>query len=78
MKVGFIGLGSMGRPQALNLIKDGHTLAVYARRAESMRPLPAASVVAQHLNALMGSGDGELDSSAIVKVIERMSRTNMS
>ena len=36
--------------------------------------LPGASVAAQHLNALMGSGDGELDSAAIVKVIERMSR----
>jgi 2-hydroxy-3-oxopropionate reductase len=37
--------------------------------------LPATAVVAQHLNALMGSGDGELDSAAIVKVIERMSGT---
>jgi 2-hydroxy-3-oxopropionate reductase len=36
--------------------------------------LPATALVAQHLNALMGSGDGELDSSAIVKVVERMSR----
>jgi 2-hydroxy-3-oxopropionate reductase len=36
--------------------------------------LPGAALVAQHLNALMGSDDGELDSSAIIKVIERMSR----
>ncbi|MGB9150708.1 MAG: 2-hydroxy-3-oxopropionate reductase, partial [Burkholderiales bacterium] len=36
--------------------------------------LPAASLVSQHLNALMGSGDAELDSSAIVKVIEKMNR----
>ncbi len=35
--------------------------------------LPAAALVAQHLNALMGMHDAELDSSAIVKVIERMS-----
>ena len=35
--------------------------------------MPGAALVAQHLNALMGSGDGELDSAAIVKVIERMS-----
>ena len=42
MKVGFIGLGIMGRPQALNLIKGGYSLAVYARRAESMRPLKEA------------------------------------
>ena len=36
--------------------------------------LPGTALVAQHLNALMGSGDGELDSSAIVKVVERMSQ----
>ncbi len=35
--------------------------------------LPGAALVAQHLNALMDSGDGDLDSAAIVKVIERMS-----
>lgn len=35
--------------------------------------LPAAALVTQHLNALMGSGDADLDSSAVVKVLERMS-----
>jgi 2-hydroxy-3-oxopropionate reductase len=35
--------------------------------------LPAAALVAQHLNALMGTHDADLDSSAIIKVIERMS-----
>ncbi len=39
MKVGFIGLGLMGRPMALNLLKAGHQLAVWSRRAESMQPL---------------------------------------
>src|SRR5574343_1607471 len=39
MKLGFIGLGIMGRPMALNLIKGGHTVTVWARRAESMQPL---------------------------------------
>ena len=37
--------------------------------------LPGTALVAQHLNALMGAGDGELDSSAIVKVVERMNRS---
>lgn len=46
MKVGFVGLGIMGRPQALNLIKGGHTLAVWARRAESMKPLQDAGAKA--------------------------------
>ncbi|BAV34608.1 tartronate semialdehyde reductase [Sulfuricaulis limicola] len=48
------------------VIEDAHRLGI---------GLPGAALVAQHLNALMGSGDGELDSSAIVKVIERMSGT---
>ena len=39
MKLGFIGLGVMGRPMALHLIKAGHALSVYARRAESAQPL---------------------------------------
>ena len=29
MKIGFVGLGIMGRPMALNLIKGGHELFVY-------------------------------------------------
>jgi 2-hydroxy-3-oxopropionate reductase len=35
--------------------------------------LPAAALVTQNLNALMGTGDSELDSAAIVKVVKRMS-----
>lgn len=35
--------------------------------------LPAAALVTQHLNALMGTGDTDLDSSAVIKVLERMS-----
>lgn len=39
MKLGFIGLGVMGRPMALNLMKHGHEMNVYARRAEAATPL---------------------------------------
>jgi 2-hydroxy-3-oxopropionate reductase len=42
MKLGFIGLGVMGRPMALNLMKGGHEMAVYGRRAASVEPLVAA------------------------------------
>ena len=45
VKAGFIGLGAMGRPMALNLIKAGHAVAVYARRAEATVPLQAAGAV---------------------------------
>jgi len=46
MRVGFIGLGIMGRPMALNLLKGGHQVTVWARRAESMAPLVEAGGVA--------------------------------
>jgi len=39
MKLGFIGLGAMGRPMALHLLQAGHELSVYARRAEAAQPL---------------------------------------
>ncbi len=35
--------------------------------------LPGAALVMQHLNALMGTGGGELDSAAVMKIIERES-----
>ena len=35
--------------------------------------LPAAAMFTRHLNALMGTGDTNLDSATIVKVISRMS-----
>ncbi|MBI2312314.1 MAG: 2-hydroxy-3-oxopropionate reductase [Betaproteobacteria bacterium] len=46
MNVGFIGLGIMGQPMALNLVKGGHTLAVYGRRAETVQPLEANGATA--------------------------------
>lgn len=32
MKIGFIGLGIMGRPMSKNLLKTGHELVIFARR----------------------------------------------
>lgn len=45
-KLGFIGLGIMGSPMALNLKKAGNEVYVYARRAESMEALVIAGAVA--------------------------------
>ncbi|WP_374502081.1 NAD(P)-dependent oxidoreductase [Zoogloea sp.] len=42
MKVGFVGLGVMGRPIAGHLIAAGHEVAVWARRPESAAPLAEA------------------------------------
>lgn len=41
MKVGFVGLGIMGKPMSKNLIKAGHELVVYNRSQESMQELAA-------------------------------------
>jgi len=44
--VGFIGLGVMGRPMALNLIKAGHALVVHSRSAPPVEALVAAGATA--------------------------------
>ena len=44
--IAYIGLGIMGRPMALNLLKAGHPVRVWARRAEMMRPLIDAGATA--------------------------------
>src|SRR5688572_1021761 len=36
--IGFIGLGTMGTPMALNLLNRGYSLTVWARRREAMAP----------------------------------------
>lgn len=41
-RIGFIGLGVMGRPMALHLLRAGHPLTVFARRIEAARPLTEA------------------------------------
>ena len=52
MRIGFIWLGNMGGPMALNLIKAGHTLVVYDVRRESAKP---------HLDAGATWADGPKD-----------------
>ena len=41
-KIGFIGLGLMGRPMSLNLLKAGHTVTVWNRTASRASELVAA------------------------------------
>ena len=59
MRIGFIGLGVMGRPMALHLLKAGHSLAVYARR-------PEAAVAVTTAGATLASSPAELASHADV------------
>ena len=46
MKVGFVGLGVMGSPMALNIVKGGHELTVYDRSPEAVARLVAAGAKA--------------------------------
>lgn len=46
MKVGFIGIGVMGGPMALNILKGGHELTVFDRSAEAVARLTAAGAKA--------------------------------
>ncbi|HKF78853.1 MAG TPA: NAD(P)-dependent oxidoreductase [Candidatus Dormibacteraeota bacterium] len=53
--------------------KDLHIVIDMARSLAVSAPVTA--VAAQHFNALVADGDGELDNSAMVKVYERLART---
>lgn len=46
MNIGFVGLGIMGRPMALNLLNAGHSVWVHARRPAMMTPLYNAGATA--------------------------------
>lgn len=44
MKIAFIGLGNMGGPMALNLLKAGHTLSAFDLSAEACKKFAAAGL----------------------------------
>mgnify|MGYP003305677330 CR=1 FL=1 len=55
MQLGFIGLGTMGRPMALNLMRGGHAMAVWSRRAEAAAPLVAEGATGVETPAALGA-----------------------
>jgi 3-hydroxyisobutyrate dehydrogenase-like beta-hydroxyacid dehydrogenase len=48
MKVGFVGLGVMGAPMALNILKGGHELTVYDKSPEAVARLVQAGAKRAH------------------------------
>jgi 2-hydroxy-3-oxopropionate reductase len=52
MKIGFVGLGIMGHPMALNLIKGGHELFVYGKRRLPADTREAGATVCDTLRAI--------------------------
>lgn len=55
--------------------KDLHIVLSMARSLAVAAPV--AGLVAQHFNALVADGDGELDNSSVVKVYERLARDSL-
>jgi 2-hydroxy-3-oxopropionate reductase len=43
-RIGFVGLGIMGKPMALNLLKGGHTLSLYSRSGVAPELIAAGGV----------------------------------
>jgi 2-hydroxy-3-oxopropionate reductase len=52
MKIGFVGLGIMGHPMALNLISGGHELFVYGKRRLPAEVREAGATVCDTLKAI--------------------------
>ena len=58
VRIGFIGLGTMGMPMALNLLKAGHGLGVWGRTPDKMQDaIDAGAVLAPSPKALAGECD---------------------
>ncbi len=58
-RTGFVGLGRMGQPMALNMARRGFALSVFDTRAEQMQPFTAFNRCAQAGSAVeAASGSG--------------------
>jgi 2-hydroxy-3-oxopropionate reductase len=63
-KIGFIGLGIMGKPMAMNLIKAGYNLNVY-----DIRPEPVKEVVAAGAKESKSSKDVAAQSEVVITML---------
>lgn len=63
-KIGFIGLGIMGKPMAMNLLKAGHSLTVY-----DIRPEPVEEVVAAGAKACKSAKDVAAQSEIVITML---------
>ncbi len=73
-KLGFIGLGLMGRPMTHNLLAAGHALTVWNRSAEKYAPLAAAGAATADSPAALTRGAAVVmtcvsDSAAVEQVV---------
>ncbi|TBT04052.1 sulfolactaldehyde 3-reductase [Vibrio parahaemolyticus] len=63
-QIGFIGLGQMGTPMALNLIKGGHTLKVF-----DINEVAVQTLVESGAKAAVSPADAALDSEFVVTML---------
>ena len=69
MRVGFIGLGVMGRSMALNLLRGRHELTVYARRPASLAPLVERGAATAETPAALAQALG-IDSEGLAHTLD--------
>src|SRR5437763_11852468 len=56
MRAGFIGLGSQGGPMARRIVESGHSLAIWARRPETLEPFRDTAATVATSPAEVGAG----------------------
>lgn len=64
MRIGFIGLGIMGKPMAMNLIKAGYSLTVY-----DIRPEPVEQLVVAGAKAGTNAADVATQSDVVITML---------
>ena len=64
MKIGFIGLGIMGRPMAKNLVKAGYELTVYDLNKEAV-----ADLVSCGARAAGSCREASLEAEAVITMV---------
>ncbi|EGD4400779.1 tartronate semialdehyde reductase [Escherichia marmotae] len=79
MKVGFIGLGIMGKPMSKNLLKAGYSLVVSDRNPEAIADvITAGAVVMEMMQALRADGLGTADHSALACYYEKLAKVEVT
>ena len=63
-KIGFIGLGTMGREMAIHLVNAGHALSAYDVRGEAI-----ADVVAHGATAANSVADAARDADMVITML---------
>jgi 3-hydroxyisobutyrate dehydrogenase-like beta-hydroxyacid dehydrogenase len=76
MRVGFIGLGNMGRGMVRNLLKSGHTVTVYNRTRSRAGELAAEGAIAADISGEACRGDAVITMLADDPAIEEVALGN--